>query len=200
MVESLRERCVTEAMKLIGESGVDRLSLRDVARRLSVSHQAPYKHFTNREHLLAAASGRAYEALAACIGNRAKKEDPAEDLFEIGKSYLQFARSQPETYRLLFVMSQKELESYPDIQLNVEWAREELKSAIATLTKCADPVYLDEASHFAWSSIHGLASLESHRRGHEGANGADHFSIESLKALRYICSSVLGQAPTQGSV
>lgn len=194
MVESLRERCVTEAMRLIGESGVDRLSLRDVARRLSVSHQAPYKHFTNREHLLAAASGRAYEALATSIRNRARKADPAEDLFEIGKTYLHFARSQPEMYRLLFVLSKKELESYPDVQLNVEWAREELKAAIAALTRCEEASFLDSASHFAWSSIHGIASLESHRRGGHEVEAGDAYVLESTQSLKYICSAILDQA------
>ncbi len=197
MVESLRERCVTEAMRLIGEGGVDRLSLRDVARRLSVSHQAPYKHFTNREHLLAAASGRAYEALATSIRNRPRKAEPAEDLYEIGQSYLQFARLQPETYRLLFVMSQTELERYPDVQLNVEWAREELKAAIAALTCCKDAAYLDSASHFAWSSIHGIASLESHRRGGHSVDPGDRFSLESMQALEYICSAIVNLAPAE---
>jgi len=52
-VVDLRERCVTEALAIIQEQGVEQLSLRDVARRLGVSHQAPYKHYANRDALLA---------------------------------------------------------------------------------------------------------------------------------------------------
>jgi AcrR family transcriptional regulator len=40
-------------MLIIGERGIEELSLREVARRLGVSHQAPYKHFPSRDHLLA---------------------------------------------------------------------------------------------------------------------------------------------------
>jgi hypothetical protein len=41
---NLRESCVLEAMAIIGETGIEELSLREVARRLGVSDQAPYKH------------------------------------------------------------------------------------------------------------------------------------------------------------
>jgi AcrR family transcriptional regulator len=49
----LREACVKQALEIIAKGGIDSLSLRDVARRLGVSHQAPYKHFPSRDHILA---------------------------------------------------------------------------------------------------------------------------------------------------
>lgn len=49
----LREACVIAAQEVIAEKGVENLSLRDVARKLGVSHQAPYKHYPSRDHLLA---------------------------------------------------------------------------------------------------------------------------------------------------
>ena len=57
---SLREACLTEALDAIREKGVEALSLRDVARRLKVSHQAPYKHFSSKDHLLA-------EVISRCL-------------------------------------------------------------------------------------------------------------------------------------
>jgi AcrR family transcriptional regulator len=50
---SLKEACVQAAREVIAERGVENLSMRDVARKLSVSHQAPYRHFESRDHLLA---------------------------------------------------------------------------------------------------------------------------------------------------
>ena len=61
----LREAYVKEALAIIAEGGIDSLSLRDVARRLGVSHQAPYKHFPSRDHILAEVVGRAYAGFAA---------------------------------------------------------------------------------------------------------------------------------------
>ena len=56
----MREACVEEALAIVGEAGLEALSLREVARRLHVSHQAPYKHFPSRDHILAEVVGRAF--------------------------------------------------------------------------------------------------------------------------------------------
>ena len=53
LLADLREACVQAAREVIAERGVEGLSMRDVARRLGISHQAPYRHFESRDHLLA---------------------------------------------------------------------------------------------------------------------------------------------------
>ena len=50
----LKEACIQAAREVIAEQGTEGLSLRDVARKLGVSHQAPYRHYPSRDHLLAA--------------------------------------------------------------------------------------------------------------------------------------------------
>ncbi|MCG8692745.1 MAG: TetR/AcrR family transcriptional regulator, partial [Minwuiales bacterium] len=62
--KDLREACVREALAIIDTSGVEELSLREVARRLGVSHQAPYRHFPSRDHILAEIVTRAFESFA----------------------------------------------------------------------------------------------------------------------------------------
>ncbi len=49
----LKEACIQAAREVIAEQGVESLSMRDVSRKLGVSHQAPYRHFPSRDHLLA---------------------------------------------------------------------------------------------------------------------------------------------------
>ncbi len=49
----VKEACVQAAREVIAEHGVEGLSMRDVSRRLAISHQAPYRHFPSRDHLLA---------------------------------------------------------------------------------------------------------------------------------------------------
>lgn len=185
--ETLKERCLGEALNLIAENGIERLSLRDVARRLSVSHQAPYKHFSSRDHLLAVASGRAYQALGSAIKSRPVSPDPATDLYEIGRAYLEFARQNPVHYRLLFAMDQAELESYPDSHAQVAIAKDELKEAIRRLTQVQDTGFIEQASHFAWAAVHGLASLNVHC-------SAQLDSQQEAASLSYICSAIEAQA------
>ena len=61
---NLRDACVEAAREVIAQEGIEHLSLRDVARRLGVSHQAPYRHFPTREHLLAEVMRRCYAQFA----------------------------------------------------------------------------------------------------------------------------------------
>jgi AcrR family transcriptional regulator len=62
---ALRDACIVAAREAIAEHGIEQLSLRDVARRLGVSHQAPYKHYPSRDHLLAEVMRRCFEGFAA---------------------------------------------------------------------------------------------------------------------------------------
>ena len=60
----LKEACVQAAREVIAEQGVENLSMRDVARKLGISHQAPYRHFESRDHLLAEIMRRCFADFA----------------------------------------------------------------------------------------------------------------------------------------
>ncbi len=61
----LRRALVAAARALLEESGPEALSLRDVARRVGVSHNAPYRHFPTKQALLAAVAAEEFAALSA---------------------------------------------------------------------------------------------------------------------------------------
>jgi AcrR family transcriptional regulator len=100
--EPLPERCVRAAHAIIDAEGVEALSLREVARRLGVSHQAPYKHFASRDHLLAEVVRRAFEAFARHLDARPAGATADEDLAAMGRAYLAYAHTHPLQYRLMF--------------------------------------------------------------------------------------------------
>ena len=100
--KNLKEAIIDEAFALIEEKGVENLSFRDIARRLSVTHQAPYKHFPSRNHILAAVIARCFESFSEHLDARPKAEIAAEDLLNMGLAYLDFARMHPVKYRLMF--------------------------------------------------------------------------------------------------
>jgi AcrR family transcriptional regulator len=85
----LREDCLTEAASIIAERGLEVLSLREVARRLGVSHQAPYKHFESRDHILAELTIRAPRSFAAKLEAREHHEDHFADLEAVGRAYFE---------------------------------------------------------------------------------------------------------------
>ncbi len=155
----LREACVKEALAIIAKGGIDSLSLRDVARRLGVSHQAPYKHFPSREHILAEVVGRAYASFAAHLDKRLHSEDPYVDLGNLGRSYLDYARKHPLHYQLMFGTPLPDPAEHPEMMAKAEHAFATLKETIARLPGRKSDADVDLDALFAWSVVHGLASI-----------------------------------------
>jgi AcrR family transcriptional regulator len=155
----LREACVREALEIIAKGGIDSLSLRDVARRLGVSHQAPYKHFPSRDHILAEVVGRAYASFAAHIEKRPRSEDPYEDFANLGRSYMEYARKHPLHYQLMFGTPLPDPAEHPEMMNKAEHAFDCLKEAIAKLPGRAAGADVELDAVFALSTVHGLASI-----------------------------------------
>lgn len=156
----LREACVQVAHALIAEKGIEHLSLRDVARRLGVSHQAPYKHYPSRDHLLAEVIRRCFEGLAAALSGRERNPDPLQDLRQVGRAYLHYALQHPLEYKLMFGTPWPDTAPHPDLLRDARASFEVLRQAMASLYRGAlGRDDLDLHAMFVWSSMHGLATL-----------------------------------------
>jgi AcrR family transcriptional regulator len=161
--DSLKEAFIDEALAIIEKQGVEALSLREVARRLNVSHQAPYKHFATREHILAAVLARCYGEFAGFLEARPRSPDDWTDLENMGLAYLQYARENPLKYRLMFNSAIPDPADHPLMVEKAEHAFDILHRKLTgmRLRQTYDPIK-DAARHdalFIWSCLHGLASL-----------------------------------------
>jgi AcrR family transcriptional regulator len=97
----LKSALVDAAVELIAEHGVQDFSLARLTRRLGVAPSAPYAHFADRDHLLAAVVVRAYEGFhAEIVPALAEADSPADRLAAIAHAYVRFAG----TRRALFEM------------------------------------------------------------------------------------------------
>jgi len=157
----LREACVSAAHEVIAEQGIEHLSLRDVARRLGVSHQAPYRHYPSRDHLLAAVLERCFRRFAAHLDARAGGAQPMDDLASLGHAYLGFAVAQPLEYRLMFNTPWPPAAQHPALAEQARHAFDILVGVLervhARHTDASDRARLDAL--FVWSTMHGLASI-----------------------------------------
>src|SRR2546423_10801996 len=82
------------AGRVLEQKGIGALSLRDAARRAGVSHNAPYRHFADREALLGALAAEGFALLAKRLrGQRGP---------ELGMAYVRFALEHPQRFRLMF--------------------------------------------------------------------------------------------------
>lgn len=159
----LREACLDEALAIINASGVEKLSLREVARRLGVSHQAPYRHFASRDHLLAEIVRRAFADFAAALRSPPITDDPGSDALAMGFAYVRFALTEPLKYRLIFGGSLPDPQEHTEMMLGARDAFEVLRDAMARVATARGETptreSIDAESLFAWSSLHGVVSL-----------------------------------------
>jgi AcrR family transcriptional regulator len=103
---SLRDELLLAAQSEIDEHGVGAVTLRGVARRVGVSHQAPGHHFKDRVGLLTELAVKGFRALERdmlkCERRNARVEDPVQEIANIGITYVEFARRNPALFAVMF--------------------------------------------------------------------------------------------------
>jgi len=147
----LRRALLAAAREMLEESGPEALSLRDVARRVGVSHNAPYRHFPTRQALLAAVAAEGFAALSARM---ASLPESAPGFAAGFRAYLGFARAQPGLFRLMFDGT-LEKSADPALWAAGEQAYDGLRQAVLSVAPRADRA----AVVAAWAQLHGLALL-----------------------------------------
>jgi AcrR family transcriptional regulator len=99
----LRGAIVRAALELLSETQSVEFSLRELARRAGVSHNAPYKHFAEKRELLAAVSTAGFERLTKRMSNElAEHRNARAQLFAMLRAYIRHGVENPALYRLMF--------------------------------------------------------------------------------------------------
>jgi AcrR family transcriptional regulator len=160
---NLREALMQAARELIAEKGPAGFTFADAARSAGVSAAAPYRHFRDREALLADVAREGYQRFEAMLsaGWAAGKPDPITAFHNVGKAYLAFARSEPSYYAAMFESGlppdvTKELRASADRAFAV--LRQAAEALVALLPQGNRPPSLMMSLH-VWSMAHGIASL-----------------------------------------
>jgi AcrR family transcriptional regulator len=128
-----RSAVLAAAARLIEKEGVAGLSVREAARRAGVSHNAPYRHFRDRDSLLAGLAEEGAVILERALEGRSGRE--------LGEAYVRFALEHPQRFRLMFRAGAR------------SGMVERFAAAFAGMTEPR------MAGLAAWSLVHGLAEL-----------------------------------------
>jgi AcrR family transcriptional regulator len=99
---SVRERLIAAATQLLDQGGPATVTLREVGRLAGVSHNAPYKHFTDKEDLLAAVAARELARQSRRGARMAEGESPDETLRTMMHNYVKWAARYPHRFKLTF--------------------------------------------------------------------------------------------------
>ncbi len=157
----LQQALIEAAIALIAEKDVSSLSLREVARRVGVSHAAPYRHFADKDALLAAVAREGFQGLSEAmkLGLQQAPPDPLKRLEATGMAYVGYAIAHPSYYRVMFGAYRSE--GYPSLEQASQEAFGVLVGVIvegqgAGVVRSGEPRQL---AWVAWSLVHGLAML-----------------------------------------
>jgi AcrR family transcriptional regulator len=160
---NLREALIRAALDLITQKGPAGFTFADAARWAGVSSAAPYRHFRDREALLADVARRGFERFEAALSRAWDNGRPdAYRAFEnVGRAYLAFARSEPAYYSAMFEAGVS-TEADPNLRDAAGRAFEVLRRASEALSNRLPaeqrPPALMMSLHI-WALSHGIASL-----------------------------------------
>jgi AcrR family transcriptional regulator len=164
---NLREALIEAALALIPENGPLGFTFAEAARRAGVSPAAPYRHFRDRDQLLAdiAQQGFGHFETALTAAWNQGAPDPTSAFCNLGKAYLDFARTQPGYYAAMFEAGIA-LDTTPELREVSDRAfgilRKAAEVATAGLPEGKRPPALMVALQ-VWSLSHGIASLFGRR-------------------------------------
>jgi AcrR family transcriptional regulator len=160
---NLREALIRAALELIARKGTAGFTFAEAARFAGVSPAAPYRHFRDRDELMASVALRGFEQFEAVLKRAwdGGRPDALTALDRLGKAYLEFARTQPAFYSAMFEAGVP-VGSDPSLREAGERAFAVLRGAAeavcAAMPAAGRPPALMVALHI-WVMAHGVASL-----------------------------------------
>jgi AcrR family transcriptional regulator len=158
---NLRQVLLDAAVALIGEVGPRAFTLREVARRAQVSHNAPYRHFPSKEDLLAAVAAEGFDRLTERMRKAmAPGKSPRERLELCGCGYVDFALRWPHHFLVMFDLPPASNDCTP-AHVAGQNAFSVLLESITAAQLSGDLPAGDPLPHAwtAWSLVHGIAKL-----------------------------------------
>jgi AcrR family transcriptional regulator len=167
---NLREALIDAALALVEERGSPEFTLREVARRVGVTHAAPQRHFEDRAALVAAVAEQGFHGLRAHVervAGSSNARDPAARLHALGVAYVQFAVQNPAYFRAMFSAELVDKSRHPSLQAASRAIHDFLVQCIEEGQRQGFIVEGDplELAFAAWSLVHGCAVLLIDGRG-----------------------------------
>jgi AcrR family transcriptional regulator len=120
----LARALVTAALEVIGKRGPEAFTLREVAAAVGVTHGAAYRHFADKEALLAAVAEEGYRGLAQKLASAANAADaePLSRIRSLGAAYVEFAMARPAHYRVMWGPRVNEDGRFPSLEVAISEA------------------------------------------------------------------------------
>lgn len=157
----LRDALIDSAYHMVADNGAENFSLADICRCAGVSTAAPYRHFKDRDEILAEVCSRGFEQMTKMAQEavRAEGEGSLEGIIAMGQSYVAFAVENQGLFRLMFGQNQ----SVSEVDRVVETGNDCFGYLIEQIAGYCQSTGLesdaDAAAVKLWTFVHGAAAL-----------------------------------------
>lgn len=168
----LKSQLIREGLKLLDREGYDGFTLRKVAKACNVSQTAPYRHYKNKDALIAAITMHAMQSFNARLERAVAMhpDSPADQLREMGVAYITFFTENPEYLRLLFlsdicqrmhVTGSRKDACNQDIHKQSGHPFATLYNAVVRYKKARpdEEMEQEELVLYCWGLVHGISTL-----------------------------------------
>jgi AcrR family transcriptional regulator len=198
---NLREALISAALDLIAQKGPAGFTFAEAARAAGVSPAAPYRHFRDRDALMADVARRGFERFEQSLTSAwdEGRPSPLAALERMGRAYLAFARDEPAYFSAMFesgipIGDHRELQDAGDRAFAV--LRGACEAVVAAVPAGERPPAMMMALHI-WSLSHGIASLFA--RGDAARRSLPMAPEELLEAATLIYLQGLGIVAKPGA-
>lgn len=159
----LKNALIKAGVEILSKEGIEGLTLRKVAQRAGVSHNAPYSHFPDKQSLIAAISTEGFKQLYDELDAAASSysNDARRQLQEAAWAYAQFALNHTDTFKIMFSGVLEKEKDYPDF---VEISQKAFERVVNIVKACqAAKIFGPGSSEViavtVWGQLHGIISL-----------------------------------------
>lgn len=158
----LRRALLDEAVRTIQTRGVEYLTLRTIGETLGVSRSALYRHFADKQALLAAVAGEGFRMLRLALTEAWEQNGRGRTGFRaMAHGYMQFAIAHPSHYRVMFGGFLESAAKDDELMTEARSAFQVLVNALVELQNSGavrrdDPLLM---ARFIWALVHGAAML-----------------------------------------
>lgn len=157
--ENLRNQILNESIKILGSQGFEGLSLRGVAKKLKVTHQAPYHYFADKGALLIELKKEGFSLLNERMKDALRGREKGFDMMEgLGLTYFDFCIENPGYFRAMFAPT------LTGEGIRVPEAQESFSTILSCIHQLQREGYLqnynpDVITMICWTTMHGYVSL-----------------------------------------
>ncbi len=186
----LRSALVSAALDLLEEGDIEKISLRAVARRAGVSAMAPYRHYPDKEALLAAVAQKGFDRLKEALALADSAAPSNRALLAQGLAYVLYALENQILFRLMFGPPRRT--DHCDLRASSQTAFSVLMQRVAQETS---PDKLQARVLGYWSLVHGLAMLIL-----DGQTGVAGLQSPNTEEIERILASVIGLSSAHAAI